>query len=306
MKKKAFTLIELLVVISIIAMLMAIMMPALAKVRKQAKVVICGTRLKQNIYGASLAANDNKGKLPKGGYNYYDKRIDMTYNRDDAIGIRAEEYLNMCEYIVGIGGSIDTNLQMHPREMEPIARKLIKSKAKLNFTCPELEKQENDLSLANAKSIFRGEKIVTKPFIMNYGNAGWYTRLGFCYLAGFDTDKWDWDSIPDVAERWRSPMTISDSGDSPVITDRFRYFPSQGGWLTPTHSKINVTYTEGIMIGVMDPYEVARKYSDVKINIGKLDGSVTKSRIGNLKPHQGSMVDNSTGSYYSDGDYYFW
>ena len=45
-KKKAFTLIELLVVIAIIALLMSILMPALARVRQQAKSVICQSNLK--------------------------------------------------------------------------------------------------------------------------------------------------------------------------------------------------------------------------------------------------------------------
>ncbi|MFI4911501.1 MAG: type II secretion system protein [Sedimentisphaeraceae bacterium JB056] len=44
-KKKAFTLIELLVVISIIALLMAIMMPALSKTRSMARRVICGSHM---------------------------------------------------------------------------------------------------------------------------------------------------------------------------------------------------------------------------------------------------------------------
>jgi len=66
MKKTGFTLVELLVVIAIIALLMSILMPALAKVRKQAKVVICQSNLKQ--WGAifSMYTNDNGGYFQQG------------------------------------------------------------------------------------------------------------------------------------------------------------------------------------------------------------------------------------------------
>lgn len=60
----AFTLIELLVVISIIAILMAVMIPALNKAREQARIAACGSNLRQIGTGVYLYAADNQDKLP--------------------------------------------------------------------------------------------------------------------------------------------------------------------------------------------------------------------------------------------------
>jgi prepilin-type N-terminal cleavage/methylation domain-containing protein len=60
-EKKGFTLIELLVVISIIAILMAIMMPALNKARDLAKNVICKSNLKNMGLASLLWSEDNDG-----------------------------------------------------------------------------------------------------------------------------------------------------------------------------------------------------------------------------------------------------
>ena len=65
-KRSGFTLIELLVVISIIALLMAILMPALAKVRAIAKAVVCQSNLKQLGLGFAMYLGNSEGYFPVG------------------------------------------------------------------------------------------------------------------------------------------------------------------------------------------------------------------------------------------------
>ena len=65
-RKSGFTLIELLVVIAIIALLMSILMPALQRVKKQARSVVCLNKLKQWGLFFSMYAEDYNGRFNKG------------------------------------------------------------------------------------------------------------------------------------------------------------------------------------------------------------------------------------------------
>ena len=65
-REKAFTLIELLVVISIIALLMAILLPSLGKAREQARRATCMANLRSIGQGIYLYAHDNDGRLVPG------------------------------------------------------------------------------------------------------------------------------------------------------------------------------------------------------------------------------------------------
>ncbi|AQT68747.1 putative major pilin subunit [Anaerohalosphaera lusitana] len=65
MNRKGFTLIELLVVISIIALLLAIMMPALSMVKEKARAVTGMSRVKQWGLCYQLFTNDHDGSFPE-------------------------------------------------------------------------------------------------------------------------------------------------------------------------------------------------------------------------------------------------
>ncbi len=68
MRKKGFTLIELLVVIAIIALLMAIILPSMKKVKEQARLLVCKTNLRSIHTALVMYAEDHDGRVtdPRG------------------------------------------------------------------------------------------------------------------------------------------------------------------------------------------------------------------------------------------------
>jgi prepilin-type N-terminal cleavage/methylation domain-containing protein len=76
-----FTLVELLVVIGIIALLIAILLPAMNKARGAAQTVACQSNLRQVGQAMFLYAGENRGSLPWAFLAFSSNAADNTLRR---------------------------------------------------------------------------------------------------------------------------------------------------------------------------------------------------------------------------------
>jgi prepilin-type N-terminal cleavage/methylation domain-containing protein/prepilin-type processing-associated H-X9-DG protein len=111
--KKGFTLIELLVVIAIIALLMSILMPALARVKNQARTTACLANLKQWGLMYAMYTGDNDGYFFNGqvngadvGTGYFWRAVMRPYSKDDKMWLCPQATKNRGYGNAGGGGTM--------------------------------------------------------------------------------------------------------------------------------------------------------------------------------------------------------
>jgi prepilin-type N-terminal cleavage/methylation domain-containing protein/prepilin-type processing-associated H-X9-DG protein len=92
MRRKGFTLVELLVVIGIIALLIAILMPALSRAKEQANWLKCLSNLRQVGQAFMMYCNNNKGRFPVAGAN--GDPNDWIFWEDMPVGTRPDRKLD--------------------------------------------------------------------------------------------------------------------------------------------------------------------------------------------------------------------
>ena len=112
MKKKKFTLIELLVVIAIIAILAAILLPALQSARERGKSTECANRLRQNMMVIRTYSDDYNDLwvfkfTSKSTYGWWDFTVNQGYWRKNAETEFMRDKYVRCPSSIGIGSSIN-------------------------------------------------------------------------------------------------------------------------------------------------------------------------------------------------------
>lgn len=186
-RQSGFTLVELLVVIGIIALLISMLLPALNKVREQAKITMCASNLRQCGVGLMNYTNDSRGMLPTNLDHYFPLYLEAPYYGHELTG-----------KLIALGNG---PLRMGPGKLYP---KYV-TDARI-FWCPSLITQElprEDLTLQSIEH-YHLPNMIGPPLTV-----GGFSLGGYSFCAGYRPTPAGgaiWDVKPYIRNKNRAIM----------------------------------------------------------------------------------------------------